>query len=165
MLFDAMFQKDYILRMVEQFARVLARVMGLQASNQEAEALYGIEQAYDQFTGLNAELIRSQSSKNLIAMLSAGGELDADRCAMLAGLLKAEGGVHAAEKETTKSHHSYLKSLELLLEIILNDRPVTMEIDPEQITELITILSHYELPAEVETQISRYHEKMNTGNA
>ncbi|AEI45840.1 DUF6483 family protein [Paenibacillus mucilaginosus] len=110
-----MYQRDYILRMIEQAGVMVGRVMHLARNKRMQEAVELLQQAMKEMLGLGSKLIGALSVKDLIALLSKDGELDSAKVLALGDLMKAqselqrEGGEEAAAQRTAK------KSLELLL--------------------------------------------------
>ena len=79
-------------------------------------------------------------------MLTSFDTLDTEKCWLLAILLKAEGDIYEDQGNASESYYSYIRSLNLFLEVLLlgstnNVRSVVPEID-----DLLAGLSDYDLP-------------------
>ena len=82
-------RKDYLLRMIEQTARVLARVRELLLSGRTAEARAELETAA-RGAGLDIGIMLSLSPESLRPLVTTGGEIDQPKCALFAELLYLE---------------------------------------------------------------------------
>jgi hypothetical protein len=82
-------RKDYLLRMIEQMARVLARVRELLLAGRTAEARAELQRAA-RGVGLDLGLALTLAPDSLIPMLTTGGEIDQPKCALFAELLYLE---------------------------------------------------------------------------
>ena len=82
-------RKDYLLRMIEQMARVLARIRELLAAGKTTEARAELERAA-RTAGLDIAIILSLTPDSLIPMLTVNGEIDRPKCALFAEVLYLE---------------------------------------------------------------------------
>ena len=92
--------------------------------------------------------MRSVPEETLLSMLSSFDTLDTEKCWLLAILLKAEGDIYEDQDSASESYYSYIRSLNLFLEVLLlgttnTDKNIVPEID-----DLLTRLSDYDLPEE-----------------
>ena len=113
-----MIREDYILRMIRQFAQVLARILDLTKAQEYPAALEAIDQVSEQLLlGLDFDAVGRFSPGELMSVLLIGQDLNAgrDKCAFLVALLQQTGIVHAAQNRPDESHAAYLKALTELL--------------------------------------------------
>ena len=90
--------------------------------------------------------IHALSEEALLAMLTLLGILDIEKALLIAKLLKAEGDIYEDQGNADEAYGSYLKSLNLFLEILLRDDNLhDLHISPE-IEDLLGKLEAYELP-------------------
>ena len=82
-------RKDYLLRMIEQTARVLARVRELLLSGRTAEARAELETAA-RGAGLDIGIMLSLAPDSLRPLITTNGEIDQPKCALFAELLYLE---------------------------------------------------------------------------
>ena len=82
-------RKDYLLRMIEQTARVLAHVRKLLLSGQTREARMELEAAA-RSAGLDIGILLSLAPESLKPLLTTGGEIDRPKCALFGELLYLE---------------------------------------------------------------------------
>jgi hypothetical protein len=66
-----MYSRDYVIRMIQQFVVLLARIAGLKAKDDPEILLLETEAGLRQFTGMDPELVRSLSAAALLTILSA----------------------------------------------------------------------------------------------
>ena len=140
-----MAQRDYLLRMFEEMSRVLAQIV----YHKEIKDYYASHELIDeqckQALGMGSGFIRSLSDETLLAMLTTLGELNIEKCWLLALLLKAEGDLFVEEHDESGSYYSYLKACNLFLEA-LHDKNQRKEIEyTPEVEELLGKLEDYEL--------------------
>lgn len=141
-----MFQRDYILRMIEQMSGMLGRLAGLKEQKKYGEALALILD--DWFTRLslpNGDMLRKLSAKQIIELLSANGQPQAEVVAVVATLFKEEGelrGLLGQEPEGTALRR---KALQLQL-ALLRFEPDAVQ--APAVVDLANSLGREELAAE-----------------
>lgn len=103
-----MYQQDYILRQIEMLGAFLRRMLDAITMRQPDEALRIVDEALTEI-GVGPDLVDSLPAEGLLAMLSAGGELDAPRAALLgmaltqrADALEAGGFAEEAARDRSK---------------------------------------------------------------
>ena len=154
-----MVNKDYILRLAERLGRFLARILYLQETNQNEEALIHIDEAFRQSLGLTSGLINSLPEETLLGILSPAGELNVELCFFVAALLKTEGDIFANLEKQDDSYYRRLKALNLFLRLFLHSKSVEeLELFPN-IDDLVQKLDEFELPLPTNQQLFRYYEK------
>jgi tetratricopeptide (TPR) repeat protein len=153
-----MFQRDYIMRMIEQLGIALARILKLKEAGKFDEAEIEISKTGKMFFGIDMNFIHNFSEEGIIELLKQSDSLDASKCIVLAELLKEEGEIYEIQKGLDKSYHSYLKSLRLYLEgLTLNAQYRTNEYS-SKIAFLKNKLSTYELPVPIQYKLLQYFE-------
>ena len=110
-----MYRRDYLMRMIEQFAVSMGQVMFQRQNRRFAEAMELLTQAMKQLLGLNSKMVRALSVKDIITLLSTNGHLDAGKGLLLSDMLVAEGDVLNDAEQEEESTGCLLKALELLL--------------------------------------------------
>ena len=79
-------------------------------------------------------------------MLTLLGVLNLEKALLMATLLKAEGDIYEGQGNAEEAYDSYLKSLNLFLEILLRDDNLhDLRISPE-VEDLLGKLEAYDLP-------------------
>lgn len=112
-----MYQRDYVLFLIEQFARVLRAILSKIVGGSHDEAEFQIEQAYRQILGLNSDLIHMFSYRYLMQLQKADPDRYVDRCVMMAELLHLDSLLLRARSQPRAAFGRALKSLQIHLEI------------------------------------------------
>lgn len=112
-----MYEKDYIMRMIQQMIRVLLHLFGLKQSGSYEEAYDLIDLTLQQFTGLSSKMIEDFDEESLLAFLSPGGNLNLERCFVVGVLLKEEGDILFNQNYTREALVRYKKSFALLAKV------------------------------------------------
>ena len=112
-----MIRRDYILRQVEQFAAMLARITGLARNEQWQEASVMTTGELRRLTGVEWRALLQLSEAALLARLIEGEPAFAveSKIFMVATLLKSEGDTLAGQGRVEESREFYLKGLHVLL--------------------------------------------------
>ncbi|MCR8636438.1 DUF6483 family protein [Paenibacillus radicis (ex Xue et al. 2023)] len=155
-----MYQRDYLLRMIEQFSVVLGKVIFQRRNQRFTEALELLAQAMKQLLGLNSKLVRALSAKDLISLLSSQGYFDTGKGLLLSDMLKAESEVLLENGQEADGWGCRLKSLELLLEI--NQLPEALDYKSdikERMDELLPKVQHYRTSSRITELLMFYHSE------
>ena len=116
-----MTQKDYILRIAENVGRALAQIIYDKEIQDYQGALSLIDELCKQTVGAGAGFIHAISEETLLAMLTLLGILNVEKALLIATLLQAEGDIYEDQGNPDAAYESYLKALNLFLEIVLRD--------------------------------------------
>jgi hypothetical protein len=109
--------------------------------------------------GMGAGFIHTASEETLLAFLTSVGELDTEKCWLLATLLKAEGEVHQLQENENDSYYCFLKAVNLYLEVLFTSTSYE-HIDPlAEIEGLTYKLADYDLPQHTQEMLFRYFER------
>ncbi len=155
-----MTQKDYILRIAEDVGRALAQIIYHQEIRDYQGALTLIDELFKQTVGAGSGFIHAISEETLLAMLSILGILNIEKALLIATLLKAEGDIYEDQSNPDAAYDSYLKSLNLFLEILLRDDNLhDLHVFP-QVEDLLGKLEAYELPLNTRRLLSQYYEQI-----
>lgn len=107
-------QRDYILRMIDMMADLIAGVLGLMKKKQFPEAEQKINRAFDEFFHQNAEYFDDISSKNFVEVLKSKGQFTNEHFQLLSDLFYVRGKLYFAQNKINESLEFYQKSLALL---------------------------------------------------
>ncbi len=112
-----MIRRDYILKMIQEFAEALARIRALKKARELGEASMLTEEEFKRITGIDSEALLKLSETELLARLIEREPLHAvrEKTFFLTTLLKEAGDIAAAEGRPEESRACYLKGLHLLL--------------------------------------------------
>ena len=156
-----MSQRDYILRIAQEFGSALAQVLYNRQIKDYAAAHKLIDEQSKQVFGMGIGFMRSVPEETLLSMLTSFDNLDTEKCWLLALLLKAEGDIYEDQGNASESYYSYIRSLNLFLEVLLlgttsSDRSIVPEID-----DLRSRLSDYDLPMRTRLLLFRYFDHVH----
>ena len=151
-----MTQKDYILRIAEDVGRALAQIIYHKEIRDYQGSLSLIDELFRQTVGAGSGFIHATSEEMLLAILALIGVLNLEKALLVATLLKAEGDIYEDQGDPEAAYESYLKSLNLFLEIVLcddnlHDVRVTTEVE-----DLLGKLEAYELPQHTRRLLFQY---------
>ena len=113
-----MIRRDYIIRLIEEFAEALARIRALKKDRQLKEASSLTEEEFKRITGIDSDALLKLSETELLARLIETEPLHAVREKMffLTTLLKEAGDIATAEGRVDEGRACYLKGLHLHLD-------------------------------------------------
>jgi len=153
-----MSQRDYILRIAQEFGSALAQVLYKRQIKDYTAAHKLIDEQSKQIFGMGIGFMRSVPEETLLSMLTSFDTLDTEKCWLLAILLKAEGDIYEDQGNASESYYSYVRSLNLFLEVLLlgttnSDRSIVPEID-----DLLYRLNDYDLPIRTKLLLFRYFD-------
>lgn len=154
-----MSQRDYILRLFEEFSRAIAQVLYHRQLKDYAAARHLIDEQCKQVFGVGIGFIHSIPEETLLSMLTSFGTLNTEKCWVLAMLLKAEGDIYQDQGNSNESYYSYLKSLDLVLEVLLLDTTISSTDFVPELEGLLYKLSEYELPKRTRLKLFQYFDQ------
>jgi hypothetical protein len=153
-----MSQRDYILRIAEEFGRALAQVLYDRQIKDYAAAHKLIDELCKQAFGMGIGFMRSVPEETLLSIFTSFDTLDTEKCWLLAIFLKAEGDIYQDQGNTSESYYSYIRSLNLILEVLsLETAHSSKDVVPE-LEDLLSILSDYELPTKTKLLLFQYFD-------
>lgn len=151
-----MSQRDYILRIAEELGRALAQVLYSRQIQDYAAAHKLLDEQCKQAFGMGIGFMRSVPDETLLSMLTSFDTLDTEKCWLLAILLKAEGDIYQDQGNTSESYYSYVRSLNLVLEVLLRDTTTNGTAPVPELEDLLLRLSEFELPTRTRLLLFRY---------
>jgi hypothetical protein len=115
-----MIRRDYILRMIEEFIRALARIQSLKQGQRWNEAGEALDDEFKRLVGDGAQAVARLSETDLLARLAQEGptQIVREKTLLLTTLLKEAGDVATAEDRAEEGRECYLKALHLLLDVL-----------------------------------------------
>jgi hypothetical protein len=154
-------RKDYIIRLIEQFGLLWARLLAQLRAGLFPDARNTLDLAYQQLLGLNADTVRAQSSGELLARLRLGETPEAGhaRCCMLAALLGAEGELATAQHDPDMGAFFYQKALDIVLALRLHQPALPLPEHAPTVERLEAALADYQLPFDTRRLLFQYHEQ------
>src|SRR5882724_8273002 len=155
-----MIRRDYIVRMIQEFAEALARIRALKNGEQLGEASLLTETEFKRITGLDSESVLKLSETELLARLIQSEPLHAVREKMffLTTLLKETGDIAAAEGRVDESRACYLKGLHLLLDSLARGDGFEQ---PEFVPKVeLFVCALDELPTHTDVLLMEHYERI-----
>jgi hypothetical protein len=117
-----MYQKDYILRMIEMLGDLLRAIFGWISHGKLEEAEEKINEVYLTFLRNDAAFFHAISEEKLTEVLLADHNFTHGHLEVLAGLMDAEASLNDAKGETGKATEYFRKSLKVYEFLEGNDR-------------------------------------------
>lgn len=82
-----MYRRDYFLKLMQQFAKMLSKLMGLKERGEMEEASRFIQDAYKDLFNTDREFIKSHNEEALVDQLKTGHKLSNEQLEILAKLI------------------------------------------------------------------------------
>jgi len=153
-----MFERDFIKRLIQQFAEVVARIMLYKSKNDWQQVQMIIDVSSKQLLGLNPDLIESMDGEELLQLFTIKEETDYEKCLIMAVLLYEQAIVN---KKTNKAEYDiyqvYLKSFLLFKTAFKNDELKTKN-DLAKAYQCCESLLSYQLDDSVLFEIFRFYK-------
>jgi len=112
-----MFENDYILRMINQLVQTIIRIFQKIESEKIDEAYLDMHAACRRFLGLELDFLLSLSNQDLINIFGKDGEIDSEKCYIIAQLFFFEASIRD-KKNDISSEGLHNRALELFLKSI-----------------------------------------------
>lgn len=157
-----MIQRDYILRMLEDFFAVLSRIRALKQGQQWDKAGEELDSEFQRLVKAGPEAIADLSDTELMARLIQGEPtlVVRQKSAMLTSLLKEAGDIAAGRGETEKSRRYYLKGLNLLLEVLATGDVGEFPEFAPRVEGFTAALGDSPLPLTTLARLMQHHERL-----
>ena len=153
-----MLHRDYLMRLVEQLARALAKILFLKEQKKYEEALQEIRQSGKVLVGVDFNMLDYISDADLMSLFKADDPLNAGRFIVIAELLKEEGDIYLELDKENESFRCYLKSLVLYCPAIKFNEILNPDDYLEKVDILIQKLSNYEISWNAKNSLINYFE-------
>ncbi|WP_152396724.1 DUF6483 family protein [Paenibacillus guangzhouensis] len=131
-----MFQRDYLVRLIEEMTNVLGKAMGLRQDNKLIEAESEIDELLQRKFRLRGPLLQSLSAEDLIKMFTFNGVLESDRLQGVALLMKQQAMIEESRQDPGKAVQLRTKALHLLAYASTQGYPVKWVKTSEEIRGL-----------------------------
>ena len=156
-----MIRRDYILRMIEEFAQALARIRSLKRGQRWREASADLDAEFERLIGEGAQAVARLSESELLARLMQDGPTHVvrDKTFMLTTLLKEAGDVAAAEERADEGRECYLKALHLLLDVLARGEVFECPEFVPKVEMLKEALQGTDLPPRTHALLMQHHER------
>ena len=116
-----MFERDFIKRLIQQFAEVVAKIIFYKSKKDWQQVQMVIDVSAKQLLGLNPDLIENMDAKDLVRLFSIKNEIDYEKCLILAILQYEQAILNFNTGKPEKDiFNAYLKSFILFKTAFLN---------------------------------------------
>jgi len=156
-----MIRRDYLIRLIEQFAEALSKLLKLKKGGNYEEALSLIGQTYEELLGFDSLFINSFNTDDLISIIAIDGVPDVNKCIIIATLLKEEGEIYEAQDQADISNQRYLKSLDIFLRGFLSEEEIMLNDYSYDLEKIVDKIGKENLTGEIRNRLSKYYEKIN----
>jgi hypothetical protein len=155
-----MFTEDYLMRIINQAISVLMTAIGLRKAGKNSEAQQAIQQGIEQLTTLPAYIVDQMEDGSILSMLSAQGQLDVGRLAILGQLYQEQGEILLKMDQPGPGTISFAHALRFFLEVALTgeDPPPSDKII--EIEALVKRIEGQLLPIETQLAFSDYYQRL-----
>src|SRR6266516_330025 len=89
-----MYQRDYLMRQIEQAARALAAIMKKALGGEADQALTMFDEVYQPLLGVSQRVVSTLTDEQLISLLTSGSMPDLRRVSSVLEVVKSEADVH-----------------------------------------------------------------------
>lgn len=155
-------RRDYILRMIEEFIRTLARINSLKKGQLWREAEGVVDEEFNKLIGGGAQAALQMSETELLAKLIRGEptQVVRDKTLLLSTLLKEAGDVAVAQNRLAEGQHYYVKGLNLLLEILARGEVFEFPDFVPRVEGFLAALPEPQLPLNTQALLMQYYERI-----
>lgn len=161
-----MISKDYIMRMIEQFTKILSRIIFNKENSNYEEARSEIENAFKNVLGFDYNITLVISHEDLLKLLKFDSEVNDAKCIVAAELLKKDGEILELMGNEKQSIKSYENTLFLYLEIFNNQKVKNLNDIEQKIESITDKLIEFNLSSDIKKSLVTYFEiKRNYGRA
>lgn len=108
-----MIERDYLMRLVQQLAAVMRRILRLQEQEKYDQAQQEVEEAYGELLGLERELLISLAPATAAPLLGEAGKIR-----IAARLLQADAELAGRRRDPEAAYSLRSRALELYLEAL-----------------------------------------------
>ncbi|WP_294343229.1 DUF6483 family protein [uncultured Clostridium sp.] len=153
-----MIKNDYLEKLIEQVSDVIRTVTGLKGKTAFKDAHESIKEALKQFFGLNPKSIETLQPKSLIDIVTGADKNNNEKALLLGELIKEQGDLYKEEENEKEALSTYIKSITILSEVMIEDDTVREERYMHKLDEIEEILSNYHLPMDTTLLLIKYYE-------
>jgi tetratricopeptide (TPR) repeat protein len=155
-----MFTEDYLMRIINLALAALMTAVGLKKAGKYTEARQAIQQAIEQLTTLPENIVDQMDDGSILSMLSAQGQLDVGRLAILADLYQEQGEILIKLDQSVQGSIAYARALRFILEVSLSEADNLFTGNIGKVNVLIRRLKGFTLPVETQLALSDYYQRL-----
>ncbi len=156
-----MIRRDYILRMIEEFMQVLARINFLKKGQLWQQADDVIEQEFRRLVSAGAQAVAEMNETDLLAKIIEGEPTAVvhSKVGLMAALLYEAGDVRIAQNQIEEGHAFYLNGLNLLLETLANSEAAAFPEFVPEVESFVIALQDAPLPLSTLAGLMQHYER------
>lgn len=156
-----MIRRDYILRMIEEFIRALAKIQSLKKEQRWQEAAGPIDEEFHRLIRAGAQEVTKLTETELVARLmeSEGTQVVHDKTMLLTTLLKEAGDLAAAQGHCAEGRTFYLKGLNLLLGVLVHAESFEFPEFVPKLEAFVGALQNSTVPLEMQALLMQHYER------
>lgn len=156
-----MLRRDYILRMIEEFAKAIARIRALKKDQRLHEASSLTEEEFKRVSGLDSESVLRLSETELLATLikTEPAHTVREKMLFLTTLLRETGDIAESEGRAEDSRECYLKGLHLLLDSLTQGEAGELPEFVPKVDQFVAALANSELPVATNALLMEHYER------
>jgi hypothetical protein len=157
-----MIRRDYILRMIEEFLQVLARISSLKKGQLWREADEAIDTEFKRLVDGGTQTVSQLSETEILAKLIRGEPTQSvhHKTLLLTTLLKEAGDLAMAQDRLAESRTCYLKAMNLLLETLARAEALDFPEFVPKVEVLANDLSDSPLPLNTQVRLMEHYERI-----
>jgi hypothetical protein len=116
-----MLQRDYILRLIEEFGKFLAAITGLRLEGKLEEALKKVDETYNELLEIDPKVVKSLNDDEVLGFFQEEKKYDNKQLNLVAELLYQEGMIYSEEGDPVSARNVLEKSKILINYLMEND--------------------------------------------
>jgi Family of unknown function (DUF6483) len=157
-----MIRRDYIIRMIEEFIQVLARIQSLKKGQLWREADGLIDEEFNHLVGGGAQVVAQLNETELLAKLIQGEPTQVvhHKTLVLTTLLKEAGDLAVAQDHLVEGRMCYLKGLSLLLHSIARGEQLNSPDFVPKVDVFVESLQNSPLPLALQVRLMQHYEQI-----
>jgi hypothetical protein len=159
-----MIRRDYILRMIEEFVQVLARINALRKGQLWQEVDSVIDAEFKQLVGTGVQAVSQMSETELLAKIIQGEPTQVVhyKTRLLTALLNQAGEIATAQNRLTEGRACYLKGLNLLLETMASSEISDFPDIVPTVEGFVIALQGIPLPLSTQARLMQHYERIGS---
>jgi hypothetical protein len=156
-----MLRRDYILRIIQEAAELLARIQSLKKEQRWKDAGASLDGQLETLVGANVQTVARLSKTELLARVIRGESTVAvkEKTIFVSALLKEAGDIAVGENRDEEARACYLKGLELLLDVLREGDTYEFPEFMPKVEMFVCVLADTPLPLPTEAALMQHYER------
>jgi hypothetical protein len=157
-----MIQRDYILRMIEEFRRVVEAIMAYRSEGRWQEVVGTVDEQFQRLIGVSAQGATHLSETDLTARLMRGEatQVVRDKMLFLIRLFKEAGDAAVAQDRLEEGHDLLLRGLELRVGTYWGEEPSEYADFAPPVEAFTGALAGTTIPPRTQAMLMHHYERM-----